>query len=53
MANLWLFVSKNLILPVEESLIPGIIFQSYAQYVFMKVPKKDDRELKYDKVVLE
>lgn len=39
--------------PVEESLIPGILFQSYAQYVFMKVPKKDDRELKYDKVVLE
>lgn len=46
-------MSKNLILPVEESLIPGILYQSYAQYVFMKVPKKDDRELKYDKVVLE
>ncbi|WP_297220882.1 hypothetical protein [uncultured Prevotella sp.] len=43
-------MSKNLILP---NLIPGILYQSYVQYVLMKVPKKDDRELKYDKVVLE
>ena len=40
------------ITPVDAGMIPGILYNSYVQYVHIKIPKKDNRELAYDKILL-
>lgn len=44
---------ESSITPLDEGMIPGILYNSYVQYVHIKIPKKDDRELGYGNIVLE
>lgn len=44
---------ESSITPIEESMIPGILYNSYVQYVHIRLPKKENRELKYEETVLE
>lgn len=39
--------------PLDENMILAILYNSYVQYVHIKLPRKENRDLKYEEIVLE